>query len=235
MSRKSSLILLAVVAMLVVAFPASADLKIVQKTHTGGIMGQPAQDQNQVIYATSKFIRQEIGDKMIFIYDGDAGKMFILNVDSKEYSVFDPAKLKAFMDMAAGMMGDIKATATPTQQTSKVGKWNTKLWKIKVTSNMFTMDMDIFATSEIKMPTVYDNFQKKWGLLQGPMAKMVEEMQKVDGYPVKSVGKMTVMGQSIDTTTEVLEISTAKLADSLFQIPAGFKEVEFNPMAMQGK
>lgn len=235
MSRKSSLILLAVVAMLVVAFPASADLKIVQKTHTGGIMGQPPQDQNQIIYATSKYIRQEIDSKMIFIFDGDSGKMIMLNTDSKEYSVIDPAKLKGFMEMAAGMMGEIKASATPTQQTSKVGKWNTKLWKIKLTSNMFSMDMDIFATTEIKMPGVYENFQKKWGLLQGAMAKMVEEMQKVEGYPVKSVGKMTIMGQSIETTTEVLEVSTAKLADSLFQIPAGFKEVEFNPMAMQGR
>jgi hypothetical protein len=234
MSRKSSLILLAVAVMLVVAIPATADLKIVQKTHTGGVMGQPAQDQNQIIYATSRWIRQEIGDKMILLFDGESGKMISLNIAKKEYSIIDPAKLKSMMDMAAGMMGEVKVSATPTQEVSKVGKWNAKLWKIKLTTNMFTMDMDIYATTDIQMPGVYDNFQKKWGLMQGPMAKLIEEMQKIKGYPVKSVGKMTIMGQAVDTTTEVIEVSSAKLADSLFQVPAGFKEVEFNIMSMQG-
>lgn len=233
MSRKN-LVLLIVAAMLILAIPATADLKVVQKTHTGAVMGQETPDQTQTIYATSKWIRQDMGDKMAIIFDGASGKMTMINFADKTYSIVDMEQVKSMMAMASGMMGEIKATVTPTQKNAKVGKWNTQIWKLQLTSNMFNIDMDLYATTEITMPAVYDGFSKQWGALMGPMSKMIEEMQKVKGYPVKTVGKVSVMGQNVETTTEVLEVSTAALPESLFKIPAGFKEVAFNPMSLQG-
>jgi hypothetical protein len=233
MSRRN-LFLLAIAAMLILAIPATADLKVVQKTHTGAVMGQEQPDQTQTIYATSKWIRQDMNDKMAFIFDGASGKMIMLNFADKTYSTVDMEQVKSMMAMASGMMGEIKVSVTPTQKNAKVGKWNTQIWTLKMTSNMLNIDMDLYATTEITMPTVYDGFSKEMGSLMGPMGKMIEEMQKVKGYPVKTIGKVSVMGQNVETTTEVIEVSTAALPESLFKIPVGFKEVAFNPMSMQG-
>ena len=196
-------------------------------------MGQQTPDQTQAIYATARYVRQDMGDKAAIIFDGNSGKMIMINMADKTFSDIDAEQVKSMMAMASGMLGEIKTTVTPTQKNAKVGNWNTQIWKVKMTSQMFNMDLDIYAAPEIKMPTVYDGFMKEWGLLQGPMGKMIEEMQKVKGYAVKSTGTMEIMGQKVEMTTEVLEVSTNKLPESLFLIPKDFKKVEFNPMALQ--
>lgn len=231
---RKSFVLLTITMILVFAIALSADIKIVQKTHTSEMMGQPAKDQIITIYMSSGWVRQETGE-MTFLFNADTGDMYFINDAKKEYSIIDFEKMKGMMQMAAGMMGEMKVDIVKTGKTMTVKKWKTVGWKMTLSSQMFNMDMDMYATKALSIPDTYKKFQDKYADLQGPMGDMMKKMNSIDGYPVKSIGKITVMGMSADITSEVVEFTKTKLPASLFKIPTNYTKIEFNPMAMQGK
>ncbi|MBN2135219.1 MAG: DUF4412 domain-containing protein [Acidobacteria bacterium] len=229
-SRKLFLSLLLVA---VLSLPVLADYKITQKNHMDGIMGQPPTDQVIVILYSNAGVRQDINEQSSILFHPN-GDMIFLNHAEKNYSVIDFEQLKPMLDMAMGMMGEIKTDVSNTGKTQKIGKYPTTLWKVKMTSQMFNMDLDVYVTPEIKQGDIYKKFQEKWALMQGPMADMVKKMNSMDGFAVKTVGSVSVMGQTVNMINEVTEVDSKAIPAKMFAVPAGYTKTEFNLTDMQG-
>jgi Domain of unknown function (DUF4412) len=96
-----------------------------------------------------------------------------------------------------------------------------------------SIKMEIWATKALQPPTpaYYDSMRAMMG--SNPMAsrfsKIFEEMKKIQGFPLAQNMKFTMMGQTMETTSEATDVKTGAIPASTFEIPAGYKKVE-SPM-----
>ncbi len=230
---KRRLLVIMTIAIFALSFNALADYKIVQKVHTDGMMGQPAKEQTNTIYMSGDWVRQET-EGMIFLFDAGKGDMYFLNEAKKEYSIVNFEKLKPLLQSSMGMLGEMKTDVKKTGNTKKVGEWNTEEWKLTLSSKMFTMDLNLYNTTAIKFPDTYKKFNQKYADLMGPMGDMMKKMAQVEGFTVLTEGTISVMGTSAGMSTKLIEMKEGPLPKSMFQIPDGYEEVEFNLMGMRG-
>ncbi len=65
------------------------------------------------------------------------------------------------------------------------------------------------------------------------MAKVAEEMKKIQGFPLARTTEFQMMGKSTTTSSEAIEVKQGPVPASAFEIPAGYKKVD-SPMAKMG-
>jgi len=121
---------------LMAALSLSADIYVKQKTHTDGIMGQPATDVIQEQWISENAFASVSADQSI-IMDMKKNLMYMINHKAKTYVEstlpMDLTKLlpPEFAAMAGMMM--MTATVSPTTQTKKVGQWNCTGYDVTIT------------------------------------------------------------------------------------------------------
>jgi hypothetical protein len=213
---------------LMAALSLSADIYVKQKTHTDGIMGQPATDVIQEQWISENAFASVSADQSI-IMDMKKNLMYMINHKAKTYVEstlpMDLTKLlpPEFAAMAGMMM--MTATVSPTTQTKKVGQWNCTGYDVTITVMGMPMKMLLWATTDV--PFDYDQFNAKiWGnMLKGQMMfddASVKEMMKIKGFQIASEMSGEMMGVKFNTTTEVLEISKKNPPANVYAPPAGY-------------
>ena len=131
------------------------------------------------------------------------------------------------MKMMQAMGGSTKVTVTPTDVTEKIGDWDTKKYNVEMTIMMMNSKQDVWATEDINI-----DFDLYAAVSNGPMAqipgfdKIMEEMKKVKGLPVKTVTTTNAMGGEVVTTTTLLEHADKEAPAGIYDIPEGYKEVQ---------
>ena len=60
-------------------------------------------------------------------------------------------------------------------------------------------------------------------------AKMFEEMKKIKGFTLGETTTISMMGRSMGTSSEAIEVKKGAIPESAFAIPAGYKKIE-SPM-----
>jgi len=84
------------------------------------------------------------------------------------------------------------------------------------------------VTPDLKMPAQYYDASKMLYAMMGPMAtrfeKTLDELKKLDGFPLLTDVDMTMMGIDASSTSEVTEIREGSISDDVFAIPAGYKK-----------
>jgi len=89
-------------------------------------------------------------------------------------------------------------------------------------------DMEIWAATDLKVPAAYFDAMKI-RLPANPMfdmRKMYDAFKQIDGWAVKSVMTMKMMGRTITTTMEVTSVQKGAIPPSTFDVPAGYKLVQ---------
>ncbi|HHS13843.1 MAG TPA: hypothetical protein ENN03_08785 [bacterium] len=61
--------------------------------------------------------------------------------------------------------------------------------------------------------------------MQSAAEEMAKEMKKIEGVVVQSSSKNQIMGQTIESTTLLLEYKTGKAPAGTFEIPGGYQKV----------
>jgi hypothetical protein len=213
---------------LMVALSLSADVYVKQKTHTDGMMGQPATDVIQEQWIGDNAFASVSADQSI-IMDMKKNLMYWVNHKSKTFVEstlpMDLTKLlpPEFAAMAGMMM--MTATVSPTTQTKKVGQWNCIGYDVTITMMGMPMKMRLWATTDV--PFDYNQFNAKiWSnVLKGQMMldeASVKEMMKIKGFQIASEMSGEIMGMKFNTTTEVLEISKKNPPANVYAPPAGY-------------
>jgi len=248
MGRTTMLILAA--ACVALAGTAMADSFFKQAVHTDAfeMMGQTAPEKNDTttVWLTEGKACSQTGSEAAVIFDAKKGLMYMVDHEKKEYSVI-PMDLfgggskegAAESDEAAKMMqamgGSVEITVTPTDETAKIGDWNTTKYNVDMKIMMMPSKQELWATEDIKIDYAMFNAVSSGMMAQLPgFEKIVEEMKQVKGITVKSITRTSAMGGEVVTTTELLEYAEKDAPDGVFDIPEGYKKVEMD-MGMGGK
>lgn len=240
-------IVVALMAFFLVAGIASADLKVVKKTHRDGfqIMGQnnPPKDAEEVTWIGDDRLRIDQGDTSSIVRL-DTKKLILINHVDESYNVIDlPLDLSTFLpeQMAAQMkaMMTFDIEVTPTDERKKVGDWNTRRFDLKMVSKMMTLESTLWATTEIEvnLSAYHKMYQQIIGLQPG-MEGMAEEMLKVEGLVVAMDGVMTMTmmgGSKVATTEEAVSIEKLDAPASTYDPPTGYTEETFDYMSVMQK
>ncbi len=218
---------------------AQADVFMKQKEHTDAIsmMGQtqPARDEISTTWLTTDKVRHDAGKTSVIMLL-EQSMLYILQHDKKSY-------------MAMPLKFDLKATeqpkndmgmtfaVTPSNENKKINTWNCKKYEMKMTMGGMGMSVttEIWATEDLKIDQViYSKFASAAmganPMLASMMDKMVSEMKKIKGVQVLSTTTTQMMGQSMKSSSELLEFKEGTAPAGIFKLPDGYKKESFMGM-----
>jgi len=231
-----------VCALIILPMLSHADVLIKQKQHTDDfeMMGQkqPAKDVITTIWMTKDKIRSD-NEERSFIFLADKGITYILDHKKKTYIEMsadmnpmagDMTKKEAagFNNMMKNMM-KMEITITPTGEKKKIGKWNCTKYLQKLQTMMGPMNSEVWASEDIQIDnTLYAHFAASMFAqmtgMQNAVEAMMKEMKKIKGVPVLTISSNTVMGQTINSSTELLEVKEEKAPAGIFDLPKGYRK-----------
>lgn len=227
---------------------ARSDIYMKQKQHTDAmqIMGQsqPAQDLVVETWITSgkmatssskQKIIIDIDNKLMTFADHEKKTISSMPLDftkmtsgkDKDMSPEDQADFQNFM----GKMMQIKVTVQATNESKKIGKWNCRKYNQTMEMAMGTIQSEIWATPDIQIDKkLYTKYTAGMmasipGVSQN-MDAIMKEMEKINGVQVYSKQTTQMMGQSFNSTNELLEYKEGKAPANFFNVPSGYKKTE---------
>jgi hypothetical protein len=205
-----------------------ADMKIVSNYETGAVMGQPPEKGTSTMYIKGNKARIDHSAKQTTIVDLDAKKIYMIDHSKKQIMEMDQDQMK----QASGMIAQLGAAAKTTVDINKTGPARTingfKCEDYQVSVNgPFSMKSTQCISSDVDIKE-FDPFRP----FIGESAKMIQgyDLSKLKGMPIQSKGTMSLLGQQIDTNTEVISISHDSIPDSTFNLPAGYTTREMPKM-----
>jgi hypothetical protein len=240
--------LLIAATVVLVAGAAMADTKIVKMEHTDGFsaMGRtvPPVDQERVTWIGTDRMRTDSGGASTIIRL-DQKKLYLLNHGEKTYNIMElPIDLAQFMPpgMADQMlpMMTFEVTVTPTDETKMVGEWKARRFDVAMTSKMATISMTMWATQDVEFDEkAYYAMYEHLNSIRPGLAKMAEEMSKLEGLVIEEEGvtTMTIMGNStIKKSEKATSIENLDPPKGTYEPPADYTEESFDFMkSMQGQ
>ena len=210
---------------------AQADVFIKEKEHSDPVafMGQnqPAKEKIKTTWITTDKVRSD-DTEISVIMRLDKGLLYILQHKQKVYMEVPLNFTASAAIEPTGDMG-IKVTVTPTQETKKINLWNCKkyIMKMEMGGMGFATESEIWTTEDIKIdPALYAKFTGALmaanPILASSLHSMVEEMKKMKGVHVLNMTSVQMMGQTIKTSTELIEFKEGKAPQGIFELPAGY-------------
>lgn len=247
--QKILLISISVVCLAVLAaIPTNADtfMKQLVKTDAFEVMGQkqPANVDTSIMWMSDDKAYM-LKDKNAYIMRADKGVVYLIDDKDKTYSemsvdIFgeikkaigeDNENAEMVPEMMKSIMGTMKVTVTPTEETMKIGDWNAKKYDVVTSIAMGTTNSEIWASEDIKVN--YKVFHAISNAFMAPMPgfdEMMKEMEKIKGMQVKSITQAEMMGAKVKSTSELLECSEKTAPAGIYDIPEGYKKVEMQMM-----
>jgi hypothetical protein len=222
----------------------SAGVYMKQKSHTDAmqIMGQtqPAKDTVQEIWITEQGFRSDNPEQSV-VFDQQKGTMTVLDHQQKTYFEIPlgqnmmPGMMEGNEEGAAEMqqmmsqMMKMDVHVEPTGEVKTIHNWPCKKYIMKISMAMGTIENEIWASESVpvdpELVLQYSSamFRMMPGM-QESFTKLQEEMKKIKGAQVLAVSTNQIMGQTIKSTTELLEIKEAKAPADLLTIPSGYSK-----------
>lgn len=226
--------LLLIVTLVITLFAfLSADVYIKTKNHTDAVemagQKQPAKDEiSEQWVAGDKFANVTPGQTMVV--DLSKKAMYVIYHNTKSYV---EAKLpldisKLIPEQLAQMMGMMKMTVkvAATGETKKIGKWNCKGYDVDVDMTMMKIKTKSWVTTDV--PFDWETYSEKMYsvFMKATMVmldeKALNEFKKMKGFQVAAEVSMSLMGQSVTSTSNVLEISQKPAPPGIYSVPAGY-------------
>jgi hypothetical protein len=210
----------------------TADVYVKQLNHTDAInmMGQeqPATDDIMHLWFAKNKMAMH-GVEQSFIYDMDAGKVYMLYHDQKAYVEMDlPLDISKYVPEEAApmlkMMGDIVVTVKPTGEKQKVKEWDCEGFDVTMQVMMMTFRMKIWSSKDV--PIEWGDYVDKVMQMSNPAMplgeKAIAEFKKIEGYPIRTEMTMNMMGNDIKSYQEVLEITKKSAPAGTYSLPEGY-------------
>lgn len=238
---------------LAMATTADADVTLKQKTGGKMAMGGAASGENTQYIKGMRMRTDEgmTATPTSQIIDLPAQQLIVLNAKRREADVYDMTKLAAQISKVAG--SDVRARLTPTTQTRQLAGATCAVYNMQVSvptemggekinlviSGPVCLSKDAPGRNEFaalyksgaffgdpRTASAQPGHAKALATLHREMASLgvplAQEMNiKFEGSGPMA-GMMSKVGGS-SLTTEVVSISTEPIADTLFEIPAGYK------------
>jgi hypothetical protein len=186
-------------------------------------------------------MRQDDGGATSIIIRLDKDKVFILNHVDKTYSEMDlPVKLEENLTPEAKQIIQvikISSSVTETQETRVIKGWRSQKFSADISISMMGMDMpmtmEIWASKEtgINLKT----FRKFCAVLLSMnlfTKDLLEEFQKIEGYPVLTKISMRVKGVETKSHEEVITVEENRAPKGTYDLPSEYTRVAYNPLIL---
>lgn len=225
------------------AGPAAADTLLTLQGHRDAFQfqgqQQPAEDTAITLWMGKDRIRRDDGKTAAILQSGK-NRLILINHPSKTYTVvslpidFDailPPEAKKYADMMR-----MKATVTLTDETKKIGAWNARRYDVEITNAMgLAIRTSLWASRDL--PIDIDRFKALSLALAGLQpggTEAVEDLAKVDGFPVLQEISFDMAGQVVASSEKLLSVEERDAPAGTYDPPAGYTEQPFNAMAGSG-
>jgi hypothetical protein len=225
---KHFIVVMAILGMATLCF---ADITITQKVESGPMMGQPAKNTIQTMQIKGNKARIDHQDVAQYqILDLAAKKMYNVDSEKKQAMVMSLDMVNAAGTMFKQMNKDAKLSVQNTGNTRTVNGFKCTDYIVSLTGGM-GMTSKQCITKDIDS-TDFEAFR--------PYAEGIVKMLVGDntaklpqGMAVVTETQMTMMGQKIDSKTELQSVKKEEIAPSVFEIPAGYEVKEVPGMPKQ--
>jgi hypothetical protein len=222
---------------------ALADAKVTTEHHSDPVqMGgreQPAQDFTSTTWFGEDRMRHDQEDSS-FLLRLDQDKIYVINHGNKTYSVLDlpidfasllPPEMKAMADQMMKMM-TIEASVQTTEETKEVNGWTAKKSIVDLSMPMGASgQVTVWATTNVPVDLdLYDRMIRAQGEMF-PQLGFMKEIAKIEGFPVLQETRMSGMGTTMTSRQEVTAIEEMDAPAGTYEVPQGYTEEEFNPLA----
>jgi len=196
-------------------------------------------EQIHETWITPTKVRTNTGDHSS-IFDVEKNLLINLDHSKKKYMEIpldfssavaaDPQaeNLPAFMKNMMKMEVSIR----PTGEEKQIGEWACRKYLQTLKMAMMTSESEIWASEDIHVDIeVYRKFSAALMASQPGFYKllgdMMKESEKIRGIPVLQITKSKVMGKTMETTTELIEVKDVETPADLFVVPPGYKKEKF--------
>ncbi len=235
MSRVWTKTALFLVAAGIAAAAAASDLTIISKVTPS--KGEPTTSTH---YITAERMRMSEGDNDTIV-DLKAGTLTGIDHKKKTYyeTTFEEMQqyfaqlneMLASNPMMETMFGKVKDVQV--QKTAETREIIGHICTKYVLSMGEKFKETLWVAPDVRMPVTYYDASKMAYAMMGPMAtrfeKMLDEVKKIDGFPLATDVDMKMMGMDASSRTEVTEIRTSDISADTFAVPAGYKKTK-SPM-----
>ena len=208
-----------------------ADTTIIQKVESGPVMGQPAKNTTQTMQIKGKKARiDHAGLTQYQILDLAAKKMYTIDSEKKQAMVMSLDMVNAAGAMFKQMNKDAKLNVQNTGNTRTVNGFKCTDYVVSMTGGM-GMTSKQCVTKDIDS----SDFEAFRPYAEGMVKMFVGEntAQLPQGMAVVTETQLTMMGQKIDSKTELQSVKKEEIAASVFEIPAGYEVKEVPGMPKQ--
>ena len=247
--RKLSLLIFFLISLTMLSSFSYGDIYIRQKKHVDGvtIMGrtQPSRDFIVQTWLTpDKVSIEDAESKTVIEFDkniitiADHNEKTIMRMPmnfseitdqkSSDMSKEDSEEFKKFMDT----MMKINVSVTKTNEKKKIGRWNCTKYIQVMNTGMGEFKSVIWATEDIDIDR--ELYAKYISAIKGTMPGMnenmkeiIKETKKIKGMEVYSEQTTEMMGQTMRSSTELLEYKKGRAPASAFDMPINYKNVKF--------
>jgi hypothetical protein len=220
---------------------AKADIFITKTKHSDEVvmMGQvqPAKDEQGISWMANDRMRDDTGDTST-ITRFDLNKIYYINNKDKTYSEIDlpvdfdkifPAEAKQWIQMM-----QVTATVKDTGETQKIKDWNCKKYLAEISVLMMgmtmPMTMEMWTSKDLGIDlSTYKKFHDETLLLNPMFKNIMEELQKIDGYPVLTKTSMNMMGAETKSQEQILSVEKKDAPQGTYDLPQGYTKTAYNP------
>ena len=225
---RNFLIVVAIFGMATLCF---ADTTITQKVESGPIMGQPAQNTIQTMQIKGTKARIDHANMAQYqIMDLAAKKVYTIDNSKKEAMVMSLDMVNAAGAMFKQMNKDAKLNIQNTGNTRTVNGFKCTDYVVSMTGGM-AMTSKQCITQDIDS-TDFEAFRPyAEGMIRTLLGDNTAKLPQ--GMAVVTETQMTMMGQKIDSRTELQSVKKEEIAGSVFEIPADYKVKEMPGMPKQ--
>lgn len=250
--RTSTRLGLVVLVLLALPIMAQAGTKMTYRVQTDAyqMQGQqfPARDDTATYWLSGSKVRVDQADTATFIFDTANDQLLMLNHKDNSYTqvpigafediIMERAgKDSAAIAQAKSMMQmmHMKTKVQPTEETKTIGDYDCKKYVMEVEIAMTTSKTTLWTTQEVDVDAglVMRASQAIKAFLPG-FDEAIQEMQKIEGLPVKSTTQATIMGVTMNTENELLNVNSGvEVASAKFEIPEGYTETKLQVPGMQ--
>jgi hypothetical protein len=219
--------------------PAAADTRIVMvNTNEGNeSLGEPATETKSTTWLAGNKLRQDDGDQSVIV-DLEQKKIFVLNHVPKTYHEFDlPVDLtqlipgrqrEQYENALARMAMNVKVTVT--DETAEIRGFASKKYLIEMAHPQgLQMHAEYWTTDQIDLDiSQYKELILEIARLQPGVSDWMEQVLEIDGFPIKRVTTIDMLGQQVVSREELSAFEKKPAPGGHYRPPAAYAQTQID-------
>jgi len=209
-----------------------ADMTVVEKVHTGPMMGKPAQDSMMTMRIKGNQARIEHSPDTWLLVDLGANMVYTINPAKKSIASVSLNGAAQTGDVFSMMAQNMKSTLEAKPGTEVINGYKCQQYHLTTTGGVINLEGTFWITKDVDTKE-YAPFRKYGeGILK---TLKLDDLNKLEGMVIRSNLKINMMGQDITSNSEVQSISHEAIPAATFALPKDYtmQELKMPPMATQ--